>query len=88
VSQAGAVAAISAAVLLVNIPFGYWRAGYRKLSPGWFTAIHLPVPLVIAMRWAAGVPFAWINLPFFVTAYFAGQTVGARLRRRRGDASS
>jgi len=87
-ARVGAVAAVAVAVFLINIPFGYWRAGERKLSVLWFLAIHLPVPLVIGLRWAAGLAFAWINVPFFVAAYFAGQTVGARWRRRRGDALS
>jgi hypothetical protein len=70
------------ATFLVNLPFGLWRAGLRKLSPTWFVAIHAPVPIVIGLRWALGLPFRWALLPLFVAAYFGGQFVGSRLRLR------
>ena len=69
-----------AATFLVNLPFGWWRAALRKLSPAWFVAIHAPVPIVIGLRWALGLPFRWAMLPLFVAAYFGGQFVGSRLR--------
>lgn len=82
------LALAAAAILVLNLPFGYWRAGLRKLSAGWFLAIHAPVPLVVALRWGLGLPFRWSTLPLFVAAYFTGQALGTRLRRRRGDALS
>ena len=78
-----ALATVAAATFLINLPFGYWRAGLRKLSAPWFVAIHAPVPLVIALRYALGLTFSWVNLPFLVAAYFAGQAVGVRIARRR-----
>ena len=72
-----------AATFLVNLPFGYWRGGLRKFSPGWFAAIHAPVPLVIGLRFALGLPFRWSVLPLFVAAYFGGQFVGSRWRLRK-----
>jgi len=72
-----------AATLLVNLPFGYWRAGLRKLSPAWFLAVHAAVPLVAGLRVLTGYGFRWSTLPIFLAAYFAGQLVGGSLRRRR-----
>jgi hypothetical protein len=69
---------------LVNLPFGYWRAGTRKFSGTWFLAVHGPVPLVVAVRLGLGLPFQWTTLPPLVAAYFAGQIAGARMRRPRG----
>jgi len=74
------------AVLLVNLPFGFWRAGVRRFSLPWFLAVHLPVPLAIAMRIAAGVGWQLRTFPLFVAAFFGGQLLGARLRQR-GNAS-
>jgi hypothetical protein len=71
------------ATFLVNLPFGWWRAALRKFSPAWFVAIHAPVPIVIGLRWALGLPFRWAMLPLFVAAYFGGQFVGSRLRLRK-----
>lgn len=77
-----AVALVAMLTFAINVPFGWWRAGLRKLSPLWFVAIHAPVPIVIALRFAVGLPFRWTLLPVFVAAYFGGQFVGARLRAR------
>ena len=68
---------------VINVPFGYWRAGVRKLSPQWFVAVHAAVPLVIGLRYALGLPFRWSVFPLFVAAYFGGQYVGSRLRPQR-----
>jgi len=73
----------SGVTFVVNVPFGYWRAGVRKFSPQWFLAVHAAVPMVIALRFALGLPFRWSMFPIFVVAYFGGQLVGGRLRLRR-----
>ena len=70
---------ISALVLLLNLPFGCWRARQRKFSLQWFLAIHLPVPLVIAMRIFGGIGWHIVTYPVLVGSYFAGQLIGSRL---------
>jgi hypothetical protein len=75
-------------VFLVNLPFGFWRAGARKLSRSWFLAVHAPVPLVVAMRWLSGLGFQLATFPVLVGAFFAGQLVGGRLRAARGRESA
>lgn len=74
-------------IFLVNLPFGYWRAGVRKFSPAWFVAVHAAVPLVIVMRMSLGIEWSLLILPVLVAAYFSGQAVGARMRDRRGLAT-
>lgn len=71
-------------IALLNLPFGYWRAGLRKFSPAWIVAIHAPIPLAIGLRFATGLGFQLVSLPIFILAYFTGQFVGARLGRRAG----
>lgn len=78
-----AVAFVAVFTFLLNVPFGWWRAGVAKFSPAWFVAIHAAVPIVVALRYALGLPFRWETLPLFVAAYFGGQLLGARLRARR-----
>ncbi len=73
-------------IFLVNIPFGYWRAGTRRFSWPWFLAIHLPVGLTVGIRVLAGIRFIIGAFPLFVLAFFLGQSLGGRLRslpRRR-----
>lgn len=74
---------VAVVIALMNIPFGFWRAGVRKFSPAWFVAVHAPVPLAVGLRFASGLGFRWATLPLFVAAFFGGQWLGARLRRRR-----
>ena len=71
------------ATYAINLPLGYWRAGVRKFSPQWFLAVHAAVPVVIALRYALGLPFRWSMFPLFVAAYFGGQYTGSRWRLRR-----
>jgi len=73
------------AVFLLNLPFGFWRQGVRKFSPAWFVAVHAPVPAVIALRILSGMGFQLVTVPIVVSAYFAGQFVGGRIRRRRDE---
>jgi hypothetical protein len=81
-TSAPTLALVAFAICVINLPFGWWRAGLRRLSPAWFVAIHAPVPLVLALRWTAELPFQWSTLPIFLAAYFMGQYLGARLRPR------
>ena len=82
-SEAQLLAAVCAAIVAINLPLGWWRAGARKFSPAWFVAVHAAVPLVVLLRWWTELPFSWARLPLFVAAYFAGQWLGARWRMRR-----
>jgi len=74
---------IMAFAFFVNLPFGYWREGVRKFSPAWFVAVHAAVPLIVALRFVFEFEWRLAALPFTVAAYFGGQTVGARWRRRQ-----
>ena len=62
----------------LNIPFGYYRAGVRRLSWQWFLAIHLPVPLLFVMRVESGQ--SWKIIPLLVLFDVLGQLAGGRLR--------
>jgi hypothetical protein len=71
---------VCAAVLAINIPFGYWRAGVAKLSWRWFLSVHLPVPLIILLRLWSGLGWHLSTFPLFVAAFFVGQLTGGKLR--------
>jgi hypothetical protein len=74
---------LALSVALVNVPFGYWRAGTRKLSLPWFVAVHAPVPIVVALRLAAGVAWRLSAFGVLAAAFFTGQYAGGALRRWR-----
>jgi hypothetical protein len=71
-------------VLVLNLPFGFWRAGVKKFSLAWFLAVHAPIPLVVGLRLWSDLGFEWTTYPLMVGAYFAGQFLGGRLRLRWG----
>jgi len=70
---------VLAFVLLVTLPFGFYRAYTRKLSLRWFLAIHLPVPLVFLARFEAHLSYTFI--PFTCLAFATAQLLGSRVGR-------
>jgi hypothetical protein len=74
---------LAAAIVVLNVPFGYWRAGTRKLSLPWLLAVHLPVPAIIGLRVVLGIGFQIATVPITMSAYAIGQFFGGRLRARR-----
>jgi hypothetical protein len=71
---------VAVAVFTLNVPFGYWRAGTRKFSLPWILAIHLPVPMVIALRLISGIGWHLASFPALIAAFFSGQFLGGRIR--------
>lgn len=67
------------ATFIVNLPFGYLRGGFRKLSIWWFVAIHAPVPLVILIRKFHDLELTWSLAPFLLGSFFLGQFAGRKL---------
>lgn len=74
------LALVALAVFVLNLPFGYWRAGTRKFSWQWALAIHLPVPFVILLRVYSGLGWQLLSFPVLIFAFFLGQFAGARVR--------
>lgn len=62
---------------LVNLPFGYYRKRTKRFSFKWFLYIHLPIPIIIAVRILSNLDFRYI--PLFVVAAITGQFLGGRL---------
>ncbi len=71
------------AAVVLNLPLGYWRASVPKFSLRWFAAVHLSIPVVLALRVAAGLGPLYIIET--VSGAVLGQLLGGRLRRPRGD---
>ncbi len=68
---------ISILVLIFNIPFGYWRANVKSYSLQWFLSVHIPVPIIIALRIFSHIGFSWYTYLFLVLAFFIGQKLGS-----------
>lgn len=76
---------ITSIVLLINIPFGFWRQSVKKFSYKWFLAVHLPVPAIIMLRIYGEIGFAFYTYIFLVGAFFLGQKLGAIIYNNRID---
>ena len=63
-------------VIILNIPFGYWRGNVYRLSWQWFLSIHIPVPMIIILRVWLDLGWGWTTFPILVGAYFSGQYIG------------
>ena len=74
-------------VYILNIPFGFWRAGTRKFSRNWYLAIPLPVPVVILLRVWYDLGWGWYSYAILVTAFFSGQLTGKLIRGKRNTKS-
>ena len=72
---------VSILVIVINIPFGYWRSNVKAFSLQWFLAIHIPVPFVILLRFVPGIGFSWYTYVFLVTGFFLGQKTGSVLMK-------
>ncbi|HEX9191294.1 MAG TPA: hypothetical protein VF847_04300 [Candidatus Deferrimicrobiaceae bacterium] len=80
-AQWAVVPLIGAAAIVLNLPLGYAREGYRRYSLGWFVCVHLSVPLIAYLRLANDVsPWA---IPAFIVCALLGQVAGGRVRRSR-----
>jgi len=76
-----ALAIVCIIVFIVNIPFGYWRGGVKKYSLQWVLSVHLPIPIVIALRYAFHLGFQLYTYPFMIAAFFLGQMLGSKLKK-------
>ena len=65
----------------VNLPFGYLRGGTKKFTLLWWLYIHLPIPLIIALRLLAG--FGYTVVPIILVAAVIGQLLGGRIYNLR-----
>lgn len=68
--------------VLINIPFGYWRANVKKFSMQWFFAIHLPVPFIIAARIFTEIGYELNSFLIVASAFFIGQYLGGVIHNR------
>jgi len=73
--------ALAVTVLVLNIPFGFWRSGVRKFTLPWFLAVHLPVPIVVGLRLIAGLGWFFTTFLFLATSFFVGQFIGGKIRQ-------
>jgi hypothetical protein len=71
-------------VVVLNLPFGYLRAGVKKFSVPWFVAVHAAIPLIALLRFVMGVGWRLNTLPLFVGAYAVGHFLGGEYRGWRG----
>jgi len=63
-------------VLIINIPFGFWRTGLKRLSLKWFLAIHIPAAFSVTLKFIAGIEKKWWVIILSVVIFLIGQYIG------------
>ena len=66
-------------IVIMNIPFGYWRGNVRKFSLQWFLSIHIPVIIEIVLRICAGISLVVFTFLLFAGSFIVGQIIGKLL---------
>ena len=72
---------VALAVLVLNIPFGFWRRGTRRFTLPWFLAVHLPVPVVVGLRVFSSLGWRFTTFPVLIASFFFGQFFGGKLHQ-------
>jgi hypothetical protein len=62
---------------MLNVPFGFMRGKFRKLSFMWFLCIHATIPIIYLGRMFLDLDYRYI--PVFIAAAVLGQVWGGRL---------
>ena len=66
--------------LLINIPAGYYRENFKKMSLNWWLVLHSPVPVIFILRHWMG--FEYKVIPVLIIIAVIGQLIGGRLLRK------
>lgn len=69
-------------VLLINIPFGYWRINVKKFSVQWALAIYLPILFIIDLRIYSDIGFVLNTYPILIASFFPGQHLGFKIHSK------
>jgi len=73
-------AILSLVALFINIPFGYIRNQYPKMSLPWLFWIHASIPLIIFLRVILKIS-PWF-IPMTILLAVIGQVAGSRWHRK------
>ena len=73
------IISVALVVIILNIPFGYWRSNVKKFSLEWVFAIHIPVPFIITFRIISHLGWQLYTFPILISAFFLGQFVGGKI---------
>jgi hypothetical protein len=72
---------VALAVLLLNLPFGFWRDGTNRFTLPWFLAVHLPVPVVVGLRILSKLGWRLTTFPVLIGSFFLGQFLGGKIHQ-------
>jgi len=69
------------AFFILNIPFGYLKAGVKKLGIKWFLYLHIPIAIEFLVRRYFNMSYYYI--PIFMILLLLGQKFGAYLYKKK-----
>ncbi|HEO65044.1 MAG TPA: hypothetical protein ENI73_04140 [Spirochaetes bacterium] len=72
-----------ATAFLVNIPLGYYRENYKRMSWQWLLVLHSSIPVIVLLRVGLDINLFFVYVILFsITSAVLGQLIGARPIRR------
>lgn len=72
---------LASVAVLINLPLGYIREGFPKMSLAWIFWIHASIPLLIFLRFELKTSPWFIPVTIFMA--IVGQIIGSRWRRHQ-----
>ena len=77
---------VSLAVLIINLPFGFYRVRYKRFTRPWGRCIYIPILINIILRRFI-LNWDWDVVPYLFSAAILGHILGGfwgkRLQKKR-----
>ena len=71
---------VSLAVLIINLPFGFFRVRYKKFTRPWGRCIYIPILINIILR---RFILDWDGVPYLFAAAILGHVLGGLWGKRQ-----
>ena len=73
---------VSLAVLIINLPFGFYRVRYKKFTRPWGRCIYIPILINIILRRFI-LNWDWDGVPYLFAAAILGHVLGGLWGKRQ-----
>ncbi len=72
-----------ASAFLVNIPLGYYRENFKRMSWQWLLVLHSSIPVIVLVRLGLDISLFFVYVILMsITSAVLGQLIGSRPVRR------
>ena len=76
--------AVSLAIFVINLPFGFFRVRFKKFTRPWGRCIYIPILINIILRRFI-LHWDWTAIPYLFTATILGHILGGLWGKHQGN---